>query len=410
MASTTVLNVMDRQLLAVLIEPIKYDLDVSDAAMGLLTGTAFALLHATAAIPIARWADRGVRRTIIAGGLALWSGLTMLTGLARNFAEMFVIRVGVGIGEATGGAPAQSLLSDFFPQERRATALAVHVMGGPLGSMVAFAGGGWLAESYGWRTAFFVFGVPGILLALAIRTTLPEPRRGATEHVTLPTSEALPLGRSLRFLWALRSFRHLVLAHTFNAAGLYAVMIWAVPYLMRVHAMSNTEAGLRLAIGSALFTALGTFAAGPISDRLGVRDIRWLVWLPAITSAAVAPFAWGFAFAPSAAMATLFLAPASFLAGTYFGPLYSALQNIAPPHMRALAPACATIGNTVLGLGLAPPLLGWLTDIWTPSLGAEAIRYSLSVMLLVHFAAAAHLLRAGRTLREDLNAKERLHS
>ena len=402
MASMTVLNVMDRQLLAVLIEPIKHDLDVSDAAMGLLTGTSFALLHAGATLPIARWADRGVRRTIIAGGLALWSGLTILTGLARGFTEMFVIRVGVGIGEATGGAPAQSLLSDFFPRERRATALAVHVMGGPLGSMVAFAGGGWLAESFGWRTAFFIFGAPGLLLALLIRTTLREPKRGATESVPLPPSETLSLWRSLRFLWALPSFRHLVLACTFNSAGIYAVMIWAVPYLMRVHSMSNTEAGLRLAIGSALFTALGTFCAGPISDRLSVRDVRWLVWLPAITSAAVAPFAWGFALAPSASLATLFLAPASFLAETYFGPLYSALQSIAPPNMRALAPACATLGNTVLGLGLAPPLLGWLTDLWTPSLGADAIRYSLSVMLLVHFAAACHLLLAARTLREDL--------
>jgi MFS family permease len=176
---------------------------------------------------------------------------------------------------------------------------------------------------------------------------------------------------------------------------------------MRVNGLSATEAGLRLAIANALCTALGTLAAGPISDRLGVRDLRWLVWLPAITSAAVAPFAWGFTLAPSPLVAMLFLAPASFLGGAYFGPLYGAIQGFAPLRMRALAPACTSMLNTVLGLGIAPPLVGWLTDVWTPTYGAAAIRYSLTAMILVHLWAAAHLMIAGRTLRGDFEARER---
>jgi len=407
MASMTVLMVMDRQLLAVLIEPIKRDLGVSDAAMGALAGTAFALFHSTSTLPIARWADRGVRRTIIAWGLAAWSLLTVLTGFTRGFAEIFLVRMGVGIGEAAGAAPAHSLLSDYFPQERRATALAILVMGGPLGSMVALAAGGWLGETFGWRVAFFVFGAPGILLAFAIRYTLPEPRRGATEKAEVDTT-SLSFWGSLHFLWKIRAFRHLVLGSALNSSGMYAILIWAVPYMMRVHGQTAAEAGVRIAIANALFTALGSGLAGPVADRLGLRDVRWLCWLPALTSAAILPFGLGFALAPDPNLALLLLAPASFLAGTYFGPLYSAIQALSPLRMRALAPACTTMMNNALGLGIAPPLAGWLTDLWTPDHGPEAIRYSLSIMLVVHLWATAHIAIASRTLRPDLEMKERI--
>ena len=409
MASMTVLMVMDRQLLAVLIEPIKRDLGVSDAAMGALAGTSFALFHSVATIPLARWADRGTRRTIIAWGLAVWSILTVLTGLARGFAGIFVVRMGVGIGEAAGAAPAHSLLSDYFPQERRATALSVLVMGGPLGAMVALAGGGWLSDTFGWRVAFFVFGAPGILLALLIHATLPEPRRGATETAAVDTT-TLSFWASLRFLWRIRTFRHLVLGSALNSAGLYAILIWSVPYLMRVHEQSAAEAGLRVAIANALFAALGSLVAGPVSDRLGIRDIRWLCWLPVLTSTAVVPFAWGFALAPEANLALLFLIPASFVGGSFFGPLYSAMQALAPLRMRALAPACTTMMNNALGLGLAPPLVGWMTDRWTPEYGPDAIRYSLCLILVVHLWAAAHLLLASRALRGDLQVKQRIEA
>jgi predicted MFS family arabinose efflux permease len=409
MACTTVLNVMDRQLLAVLIDPIKRELGVSDAAMGLLTGTSFALLHIAATIPIAMWADRSVRRSIIALGLGVWSALTMLTGLARSFSEMFLIRVGVGIGEATGGGPAQSLLSDTFPPERRATALAVLIMGGPLGSMIAFAGGGWLGEVYGWRTAFVVFGAPGLLLALLIRFGVPEPRRGAFETAHPASVESRPVSfpEALGFFVRVPGLRWMVLASGLNTIGIYAVLTWAVPYMTRVHAVGTGEAGLQLAVASGLFTALGTLSCGPVADRLGARDIRWLAWLPALTSAIALPFAWGFAFAPDGASAALLLAPASFFVGTYFGPVFGAVQSLAPPQSRALAGAFLTLSNTLLGMGVAPPLVGWLSDLWTPRQGVEAIRYALAAVLIVHALAAWLLFLASLTLRRDLAAKER---
>ncbi len=424
MACVTVMNVADRQLLAVLIEPIKRDLGVSDAAMGLLTGTSFALFHVIAAFPIAIWADRGVRRTIVASGLALWSGLTVLTGFARSFGEMFAIRMGVGVGEATGGGPAQSLLSDAFPPARRSTALAVLVMGGPLGSMLAFAAGGWLGDNVGWRAAFVIFGAPGLLLALLIRLGVREPARGAWESGPRSTTARIPdpSGRapdantplprvavieSIRFLIGVPSIRNTALASGLNTVGIYSVLIWSVPYLSRVHDLDATAAGARLAIASGLFTALGTFAAGPLVDRLAAREPRWLLLMPAMTSALVFPLGVAFAFASTGNWATLLLAPASFLAGAQFGPTYASVQTLAPPQMRALAATCVTAMNTVLGLGLAPPLVGLLNDLGAASRGADSIRYSLAAMMASHLVAAWLLLRSSRTQREDLHARQR---
>ncbi len=406
MACLTALNVMDRQLLSVLIDPIKQEFGVSDGAMGLLTGTAFALLHGTAGIPIAVAADRGVRRSIIALGLAVWSGLTFLTGFARSYAEIFAIRVGVGIGEAAGGAPAQSLLSDTFPPERRATALSILALGGPLGSILVFALGGWLADSYGWRVAFMVFGAPGLVLAAAIRFTVPEPVRGAFDpRQSVSADVGIPVARAARFLFVVPSIRSVFFASGLHSVGMYAVLGWSVPYLMRVHSVSTGEAGAGLALASGLLTAAGTLAGGALADRLAQRDRRWLVWQPALALVVAFPFALGFAFASTATAAMLFLAPVSVLTGSCFGPFYSVVQTLAPPRMRALAAALVVTFNTILGLGLAPPLIGWLNDAGAQSFGAEAIRYSLAAALTAHLASALCLWLAGRTLDRDLVAK-----
>jgi MFS family permease len=421
MACLTALNVMDRQLLSVLIDPIKQEFGVSDRAMGLLTGTAFALLHGTAGIPIAVAADRGVRRTIIAVGLAVWSGLTFMTGLARSYTEIFAIRVCVGIGEAASSAPAQSLLSDVFPPARRATALSILTLGGPLGSILVFALGGWLADVYGWRVAFMVFGAPGLVLALLIRLTVPEPERGAFDARPLVTaapppqhgprsgaeaSAPIPFGSAVRFLFVVPSIRTVFFASGLHSVGMYAVLGWSVPYLMRVHHLSTGEAGARLAVASALITALGALAGGALADRLAARDLRWLVWLPGIALSLAFPFAQGFALAPTAKVAILLLVPVSLLTGSCFGPFYSVLQTLAPPRMRALAAALVLSFNTLFGLGLAPPIIGWLNDAGAARWGAESIRYSLCAALGAHLVAALCLARAGRTLRRDLAAKD----
>ncbi|MBY0401853.1 MFS transporter [Myxococcota bacterium] len=387
---------MDRQLLSVLIEPIKAEFGVSDGAMGLLTGTAFAVLHGTAGIPIGLAADRGVRRTIVATGLAIWSLLTFLTGFARSYAEIFAIRVGVGIGEAAGGAPSQSLLSDVFPPERRATALSILAIGGPLGSVLVFALGGWLADAYGWRIAFMVFGTPGLLLAALIRFTVPEPARGAHD------TDTIPFLTGLRFVFTVSSVRSVLFASGFHAVAMYAVLGWSVVYLTRVHGVSTTEAGARLALASGLISALGTLVGGALADRMSRRDRRWLVWQPGIALVLAFPFAMAFLLAPSASAAMWLLAPVSILTGSCLGPFYSVVQTVVPPRMRALSAALVITCNTVLGLGIGPPLVGWLSDVGAVRFGAESIRYSLMAAMSMVLVSAGFLFWAGRSLERDL--------
>ncbi|MCE2392380.1 MAG: MFS transporter [Proteobacteria bacterium] len=401
MACVSVLNVMDRQVIAVLIEPIKHDLEVSDRAMGLLSGTAFAIFHALASIPIAMWADRWVRRTIVSLGLTLWSGLTLATGYARGFSEMFLIRIGVGIGETTGASPAQSLLSDYFPAQRRSTALAVLIMGGSVGSIVAYLGGGWLAEAFGWRTVFIVFGALGLLFAPLLHFSVREPARGQSDPGAADSS-ALPLGEGLRSLLRHASFRHLILGIGLCATASYALLTWSAPFLTRVHGLSTGEAGTFLALGYGLSGAVGMLAGGWIVDALLGRDVRWMVWAPALASMLAAPFAWTFLLAPTPGLALIAVIPTSLLNSFYLGPLYAVAQNLASLRTRALAAALLALSNSVMGLGIAPPLVGWLTDVLAEDLGPQAIRYSISALLLVHFWSGLHLWLAGRTLRSDL--------
>ena len=223
-----VFNFVDRQIISILLQPIKEDLGVSDSAMGFLTGTAFALFYAPLGIPIARLADTRVRRTIIAIGTALWSAMTAASGLAQNFAQMALARVGVGIGEAALSPPAHSLLADYFPVERRATALSIYSMGIHIGILFGVLAGGWLEEYWGWRSAFVVVGLPGLLVAALVQFTIREPVRGAQEPGGLPAATELPSVREvLEALWAMRAFRFLSFAAALSAFSGYAFTTWA---------------------------------------------------------------------------------------------------------------------------------------------------------------------------------------
>ena len=401
MALVSVLNMADRQVLSILIEPIKAELQLSDTQMGALTGLSFALFHTFACIPIALWADRWVRTRIIAFGVGTWSLLTMLTGWSGSFMSLFAIRVGVGVGEATGAAPAHSLVSDYFPPARRAWALSILIFGAPVGSMLAFGAGGWLNEWLGWRAVFFWFGGAGLLVAPLIYFTVREPARGQSEgHIS--DSDAPPLRQGLAYLLGLPSFRHLLLASGLNAAANYTFLIWAAPFLMRVHGMGTGEAGTYLALGFSIANGVGVIIGGRITDRLGDRDSRWIIWMPALSSALVAPFAWGFVLSPDLRMAIPCLAVAGLLNAVYLGPLYAAGQNLATPGVRALASALIQLVNTTLGLGVGPLLVGWINDLGSARYGAGAIRYSIAVMLFAHWWAVLHLLGAARTYRADL--------
>ena len=402
----TALNVMDRQVLSLLIEPIKREFQVSDTAMGLLSGTSFTLFHVLAALPVSRWADRRNRRNLIASGLLAWSALTAATGLARSYAQIFVARVGVGIGETVGSGPTQSLIADYFPPERRAAALSILGSGGVVGSLLAFALGGLLAEAYGWRLTFVFFGAPGVVLALVLWLTVREPLRGAVEGL-VDSGQTESVGECVRFLGSLPAFRHVVVAGALNAFANYTLLTWAQPFLMRSHELSISQAGFTLAFAMSLCSTLGLWTSGFAGDRLGRQDPRWYCWLPAGASALSVPLVLAFLFAPALDTAIAFLVPAAFFNTMWLGNFNAVVQGVARPRMRAVASALNVALNSGVGLGLGPLAVGWLSDQLQPSLGVDSLRYAIAVAVFAALWASLHALLAARTLRVDLEAKRR---
>ena len=401
-----VFNFIDRQVLSILLPSIKAELDVSDTYMGFLTGPAFVLFYTFAGIPIARFADRTSRRSVIALGLVVWTAMTAVSGLARSFWQLAAARVGVGIGEAAGSPPAHSLLSDYFPLERRATALSIYGAGVYLGVAAAYLGGGYIGHHFGWRTVYLVIGLAGFPLAALVRFSIRELPRGYSDAGATPgRDEAVPFLRALRDLARNRSFVLVVLATSVMSLSGYGVLTWGATFLMRVHGMGMVEVGvwLGLAIGITVRPRRPTWeAAGP--TRLGRRDPRWYVWLPAIELAAAVPFVVGFVLLESRIAAFLFFIPFHFLASSYLGPMLSTIQNLVVPRMRATASAVNLFVVNLVGLGVGPLLMGYLNDQLAGDHGQEAIRWSMLCVGIVGGGSSILFYAAGRNLREDLDA------
>jgi MFS family permease len=395
------LNLVDRSILAIVLEPIKQEFGASDTALGLLSGFAFAIFYSAAGIPVARWADRGVRRSIIALGLVAWSGMTALSGLAQNFTQLVLTRVGVGIGEAAGSPPTHSLLSDYFPAERRATILAIVSIGSAVGAISGAFVGGWVNEFYGWRMAFFVVGLPGIALALVVRLTVREPPRGRFDPPRAQQARD-SVWTVLGFMLSLASYRHLILAtslHAFAGAGLHS---WTPAFLIRVHEMDTGAIGTALLLGQGLPAMLGIYLGGRFSDRLAKRDMRWYMWLPAGATLCALPFSVLFLLLPETPFALVCLAPAAFFGGMYAGPQHAMAMGLAKPHMRAMSSAILTFSMSLIGYGLGPLAVGMLSDVLTPEFGSAGLRYALLLVVLGHLLAALHNMLSSRTLRDDL--------
>lgn len=396
-------SLIDRNILGILLEDIKADLGVSDTQLGLLTGPAFAVTNAIAGIPLARLADRYSRRGIVAWGLLAWSILTALQGLTRTFGTLLVTRIGVGIGEASTGPSAHSLISDYFPLRQRATAISIYTIGGHVGVWLAFLVGGWLSDAYSWRTALVAVGVPGVVLALLFRFTVREPERGAIEG-QVDTGEVVPLGDLVRVLGGKSTFRHLTMALPLFVCGSYVLNIWGPAFLMRVHGLTKTEIGLWFGLIIGVAGGLGSIGGGLLADRLARRDRRWYAWLPALAVLAAIPFYVAFLFSPDPWMALLLLIPTVLATASSIAPLWAANQAIAPLRTRATAYAIIHLGLSAVSGGLAPLLIGSLNDALAPEFGALAIRYSLLLLVVTNAWGAFHSFMAARSLPGDLTA------
>jgi predicted MFS family arabinose efflux permease len=402
-----IVNFIDRQIFSILIEPIKADIHLSDTQLGFLGGVAFAFFYTFAGIPIARWADRGNRVTIVTLALLIWSGMTALTGFARGFATLMAARIGVGIGEAGCSPPIHSLISDYFPPERRATALSIYALGIPIGAAIGTLAGGWIGEYYGWRTAFLVVGLPGLLIALLVKLTVREIPRGHSEGLNAAAEQRESVGGVIRFMWGLKSFRHLSFAGSLHAFVGYGVGLFLPSFFMRIHGFGLAETATYLFL-IGLTGMIGTFFGGYLGDRLGVRDKRWYAWVPGLATITALPFAVAF-YLWDDPIVVLFLAiPGAILGPMYLGPTFGMTQTLAKPQMRALASAILLFVLNLIGLGLGPLFAGFLSDQLRPAFGIESIRYALLFVAVGgNLWATWHYYLASRTLREDLMAKDR---
>jgi len=403
---TYVFNFIDRQILAMLMEPIKQEFGVSDTAMGFLSGFAFVFFYTIAGIPVARWADRGSRKTIITLALAIWSAMTAACGLARNFVELAMLRVGVGIGEAGGSPPAHALIADYFPPRLRATALSLYACGVYVGAALAFLAGGWLIEHYDWRTAFYVVGLPGVLLALLVGFTLKEPLRGLVENRQHQAEEFVSFPEVVRYLLSRRAFVFVALGSAVQSLAGYGVLTWGPSFLGRVHHMPWTEIGIWLGWVVGVAGCIGAYAGGSLADRLARRDARWYMRLPALQSLLCVPFVAAFALLDDKALALLCFIPFYTFGAMYVGPMFSVIQGVAPLRMRTTASALLLFFVNMIGLGFGPLLVGVLNDYAFAAYGQEAIRYSLMLVGCLGGFASLLFWQASRDLREELAAAQ----
>jgi MFS family permease len=356
-------NFIDRSIVNIVGQAIKKDLALTDTQLGLLSGIAFAVLYSTLGIPIARLAERYNRVWIISISLALWSAFTALCGLASSFAFLLLARVGVGIGEAGCSPAAQSLISDYYPPGRRATALSVYSLGLPFGILFGALAGGWLAQSFGWRVAFAIVGLPGLLLALLTVLTVREPPRG--RHDPQPASAATtPLGEVVRRLFAKPAFTPLLIGVTLAAFGLYGGGAFFVPFLLRGDfGLSLVQAATAYGLFLGLAAGAGVALGGMLTDWDGKRDKRMYAAIPGIAFLFTGPlFAAAALQTDLTAIGVLAVAPLV-LQHLFFGPTYAITHNMVEARMRATATALLFLPATLLGLGLGPPFVGWLSDL-----------------------------------------------
>ena len=399
-----VFNFIDRQILNILAPLIKADLGISNTQIGLLTGLAFGLFYATLGIPIARLADKYSRVNIISICLAIWSLMTALSGVAQNFWQLLIARIGVGIGEAGGSPPSHSLIADYFPVSERATALGIYALGIPVGVLFGNLAGGWMAEFFGWRWALLLVGVPGILLAIVLKMTVKEPPRGHSEART-QKQEQIPFSVVLKTMLGFKAFRQISLGAGTQAFVGYGSIAFMPLFLMETHGMSPGEVGTALGLIIGIAGGAGTFLGGYMADRLGLKDVRWYMWIPAYGFLIAVPTSLAiYYFENIYLILALYVIPA-FTSNLYTGPTFGMTQSLAPLAMRASASALLLFIINIIGLVLGPTTVGWLSDTFRESFSMDdslSLRWALAVCSLVYLLSFIHYWLAARHLKTDL--------
>jgi predicted MFS family arabinose efflux permease len=389
---------MDRQLVAILIEPIKREFGMSDAAAGLLYGFAFVVFFSLLGIPIARHADRSNRSRIIVGSLLLFSTLTAAFAWTTSYWQLLLARIGVGIGEAGTNPPSQSMIADLYPLERRGIAMAIYAAGIHLGILFGFLVGGFLGQRFGWRSAFLIAGVAGLLMALAAAAWVKEPARTSNNA---PIAQRVGIANAIGVLWHSKSLRHLFIGGTLANVAVTAVLAWLPALLIRSHGLSLSSTGALLAFVIGVLGAGGTLLSGVLADRLGARNPAWRLRCVVVALLVAAP-CWAIAIYSENRYVAL---PALMLAGAlvafYVGPSFAALQTLARTDMRALAASLLVFCTNLVGVGLGPLAVGVLSDAWAQEYAVHSLRAALLTVPPLFVWAAVHYEIAARRFAAD---------
>lgn len=415
LALVYIFSYIDRQVIAVLIEPIKHDFNATDTEMGLLSGLAFGLLYAVLGVPVGKLADKYNRRNIVAICCGLWSLATLACGIAAQFWQLLLARMSVAVGEAGGMAPSISAVSDLYPKERRSLVISLFMMGPHLGVLIGLALGAWIAQEYGWRHTFVFFGVPGMGLALLVWLLGKEPRRGAFDDAqaqALAQQEALAhknesLWREVLRLLKVKAFRRLALACGLAGLAGYGYGVWTPSFLVRTHELTLAHAGLLFGVASGVGAVFGALFSGWLCDRLMRRDERWQLGLPALGVLLGLPCTLAFILWPAGGHwmlgslrvphALAFAPLAAFFTSWWPSLSYSAVSQMVRASERAVAAALLNFFLTLLGSGFGPFVTGLLSDALLPSLGGdEALRWALAIVIALMLPSGLWMLGAMR--------------
>ncbi|MFM7027931.1 MAG: spinster family MFS transporter [Chakrabartia sp.] len=399
-----VIGFVDRIIMNVLVEPIKAEFRLSDFQIGLVNGLAFALLNVVLGLFVARLAERMRRLTLVAIGTFFWSLATAATGLAASFTQLLLARIGVGVGEAVGLPATSSLISDYFPPHKRASALSVVQLSPPLGAFLGAAGGSLIAQAYGWQMALFAAAVPGIILALIVHLFVEEPVRGQHDDVD-PDDPVPSFGQVIRRYWVRRTMRHMLAGSAIASMVGFGINAFMASYFMRRFGFSLVEAGLVSGFVAALPASISIVGSGIIADRWGQTNRKSYALVPAMTLTLAAPL---FLLAVSQSQpmfAVAFVGIAAFVQYCYLGPTFGTFQNLLHPRMRATSSAFNNIVYSLIGGGLGPVLLGALSDRFAKQ-GSDAgleLAYAMGTAALLYSWAAFHYWRAARYIEADLD-------
>ncbi|ORE87380.1 major facilitator superfamily MFS_1 [Oceanococcus atlanticus] len=395
-----VIAYIDRGIFGVILEPVKQEFGLSDLQLGVLTGPAFALFYALMGIPLARWADVGNRRTVVALCLAVWSGMTALGGMAQNFLTLFLTRIGVGVGEAGAVPPTHSLASNYYPPTQHGKVASILSFAALIGSFVGVILGGEVLKASTWRITLMVVGIPGLLLAVVVFASLREPRQ--ITRVPRPGEIFDASSRAvMRKLLATKTYFQLLLTFATVSFFTLGMPAFAIPFFQRSFELEVNIATRSYGSAALVSTLIGTILAGIIVDRLARRDVAWKLRLPGLACLIAAPIMAAALLAPDYRLCLALYVVANTLVFMALPALYSAVYGVAHDSERSMAIALLGLVTNLIGLGVGPVLIGAASDWLQPQFGSDSLRYALAGSVLFLAWASLHMLKGVRTYRQD---------